>query len=181
MANGRKLDAKDKVNQAKNLQKPKDQHVPSKRHVQDEKNMIQRKIKRPQRLKIKSAKIMWVPKLLNEAMYLNKKFKMASNFANPKASFIHKFSKLPFSKSILGPYVPQSTIPNPSSLSSIFSPYIQKFNLSPTYPPRLRPFHHPSRCVSILIFPPPSSTHSPVFQPSIHQPCLPPNHSTPLI
>ena len=60
MANGRKLDAKDKVNQAKYPQKYKDQHVPSKRHVQEKKNVIKRKeeIRRPQRLKIKNSKIM---------------------------------------------------------------------------------------------------------------------------
>ena len=113
---------------------------------------------------------MWTPKLLNEAIILKEKFKMASNFTNPKVSLIHKKSKLPFSKSILGPYVPKSTILN-SSPSSILGPYILKFP----------PFHHPSRCVSMTIFPPPSSTHSQVFQPSIYQPCLLLNHSTPLI
>ena len=133
--------------------------------------------KRPQRLKMKNAKISWIPKLLNEAMNLKERFKMTSNFANPKASLIHKSSKLPFSKCILGPYIPKSIILNPLSSSSILGPYIPKFKLSPTYPP----FHHPSRCVLMMKFPPPSSTHSQVFQPSIHQPCLPPNHSSPLI
>ena len=81
MANGRKLDGKDKVNQAKYPQKSKDHHVLSKIHVQEKKNMIQKKIRRPQRLKIKSAKIMWIPKLLNEAMNLKENFKMASNLS----------------------------------------------------------------------------------------------------
>ena len=124
---------------------------------------------------------MWIPKMLNEAMNLKERFKMASNFANPKASLIHKSSKLPFSKSILGPYIPKSTILNPMSPSSILGPYIPKFKLSPTYPPKFPPFHHPSRCVPMTIFPPPSSTHSQVFQPSIYQPCIPPKHSTPFI
>ena len=53
MANGRKLNAKYKVNQAKNSHKYKDQHVPFKIHVQEKKNMIQTnkgQIKKPQRL-----------------------------------------------------------------------------------------------------------------------------------
>ena len=45
IANGRKLDAKEKANNAKNPQISKDQHVPSKRHVQEKKNMIQKKNK----------------------------------------------------------------------------------------------------------------------------------------
>ena len=140
--------------------------------------MIQNKIKRPQRLKMQNVKIMWIPKLLNEAKSQKESFKMASNFTNAKASLIYKSPKLPFSKSILGPYIPKSTILNPSFPSSILGPYIPKFKLSPTYPSKFPPFHHPSRCVSMMIFPPPSSTHAQVFQPSIHQPCLPPN--TPL-
>ncbi len=99
-----------KVNQAKYPQKSKDQHVPSKRHVQEKKNLIQNKTKRPQRLKIKNEKNLWIPKLLNVAMNLKERFQMTSNFANPKVSLIHKSSKLPFSKSILGPYIPKSII-----------------------------------------------------------------------
>ena len=124
---------------------------------------------------------MWIPKLLNVAMNLKERFQMTFNSANPKASLLHKFSQLPFSKSILGPYTPKSAIPTLSSPSSILGPYIPKFKLLPTYPPKFPPFHHPSRCVPMTIFLPPSSTHSQVFQPSIHQPCLPPTHSTPLI
>ena len=120
---------------------------------------------------------MWIPKLLNVAMNLKERFQMTSNFANPMASCINNPSKLPFSKSILGPYIPKSTIPNPSSPSSILGPYIPKSKL--TYPPQFPPFHHPSRCVPMPIFPPPPSTQA--FQPNIHQPCLPPTHSTPLI
>lgn len=188
MANGNKLDAKEKENKAKNPQNPKDQHVPSKGHVQEKKNLIQSQIKRPQRLKIKNAKILWIPKLLNEAMNLKERFTMISNLANPKAStsilgpYIPKSTILnPLSpSSILGPYAPNSTILHPSSPSSILGPYIPKFKPSPTYPPTFPPFHHPSRCVPMTILPPPS-THSLVFQPSIHQTCLPPTHSTPLI
>ena len=124
---------------------------------------------------------MWISKLLNEAMNLKENFKMTSNFTKPKASLIHKSPKLPFSKSILGPYIPKSTILNSSSPSSILGPYIPKFKISPTYSPKFPPFHHPSRCVSMMMFPPPSSTHSQIFQPSIHQPRLPTTHSTPLI
>lgn len=124
---------------------------------------------------MKNLKIMWIPKLLNEAMNRKEKFKIASNLANSKASFIHKSSKLPFTTSILGPYVPKSTILNPSSPSSILGPYIPKLKISPTYLPKFPPLHRPSRCVSMKIFPPPSSTHSQVFQHSIHQLC-PPSH-----
>ena len=148
-----------KENKAKNPQKSKDQHVPSKRHVLEKKNMIQKKIRRPQRFKMKNTKIMWIPELLNEAMNLNKRFKMASNLSNSIASFIHKSSKLPFTNSILGPYVPKSTTLIPSSPSSILGPYIPQFKLSPTYPLKFPPFHHPSRCVSMTIFLPSSSTH----------------------
>ena len=122
---------------------------------------------------------MWIPKQLNVAMNLKERFQMTSNSTNPKASLIHNPSQLPFSKSILGPYIPKSTIPNPSYPSSILGPYIPKSKL--TYPPQFPPFHHPSRCVPMTIFLPPSSTHSQVFQPSIHPPCLSPTHSTPLI
>ena len=89
---------------------------------------------------MKNSKIIWIAKLLNEEMNLKEKLKMAFNFANPKVSLIHKSSKLPFSKSILGPYVPKSTILNPSSPSSILILYIPKFKLSPTYPPKFPPF-----------------------------------------
>ena len=119
--------------------------------------------------------------LLNVAMNLKERLKMIFNFANPKAYLIQKSPKLPFSKFILGPYIPKSTILNPSSPSSILGPYIPKFKLSPTYPPKFPPFHHPSRCVPMMISPPPSSTPLKVIQPNIHQPCLPPTHSTPLI
>ena len=123
---------------------------------------------------MKNAKILWIPKLLNEAMNLKERFKMTSNSANPKVSPM----QLPLSKSILGPYTPKSTILHSSSPLSILGPYSPKSKL--TYPPQFPPFHHPSRCVPMAIFPPPSSIHSQVFQPSIHQPCLP-THSTPLI
>ena len=113
---------------------------------------------------------MWIPKLLNVAVNLKERFQMTSNSANPKASLMH----LPFSKSILGPYTPKSTIPNPSSPSSILGPYIPKSTLSPLYHLQFPPFHHPSRCVPMTIFPLPSQ----VFQPNINQPCLPPTHST---
>ena len=119
---------------------------------------------------------MWIPKLLNVAMNLKERFQMTSNAANPKASLTHKSSTLPFSKSILGPYIPKSIILGPSSPSSILGPGIQKFKLFPTYRPKFPPFHHPSICVLMMIFPLPSQ----VFQPSLHQPFLP-THSTPLI
>ena len=45
LANGSTLDAKEKEHKAKNPQKSKDQHVPSKRHVQEKKNLIQNQIK----------------------------------------------------------------------------------------------------------------------------------------
>ena len=122
---------------------------------------------------------MWIPELLNVAMNLKERFKIPSNSTNPKASLMHKSSSLPSSKSILGPYIPKSTILNPLSPSSILGPYIPKSKL--TYPPQFPPFHHPSRCVPMMIFPPPSSTPSQVFHPSIHPLCLPPTHSTPLI
>ena len=80
MANESTLDAKEKVNKAKNPQQFKDQHVPSKRHVQEKTNMIQNKIKRPQRLKIKNAKVMWIPKLLNVAMNLKERFQITIQF-----------------------------------------------------------------------------------------------------
>ena len=127
----------------------------------------------------KNAKIMWIPKLLNVAMNLKERFQMTSNSANPKACLMHKSSQLPFSKSILGPYTPKSTIPTPSSPSSILGSYIPKSTF--TYSPHFPPFHHPSRCVPMMIFLPPSSTHSQVFQPSNPQPCFPPIHYTPLI
>lgn len=49
VADGRKLDAKNKGNKAKYPHKSKDQHVTSKRHIQENKNVIQRKgkAKRP--------------------------------------------------------------------------------------------------------------------------------------
>ena len=119
--------------------------------------------------------MLWIPKLLNVVMNLKERFQTTSNSANPKASLIHKSSQLPFSKSILGPYTPKSTIPNPSSPSSILGPYIPKSK--PTSPPQFPPFHHPSRCVPMMIFPFPSQ----FFQPSIPQPCLPPTYSTPLV
>ena len=123
---------------------------------------------------------MWIPKLLNVTKNLKKRLQKTSNSTNPKASHIHNPFKLPFSKSILGPYIPKSTILNPSP-SSILGLYIPKSTLSSTYPPQFPPFHHPSRCVPMMIFSHPSSTSFQVFQPSIHQPCLPLTHSTPLI
>ena len=122
---------------------------------------------------------MWIPKLLNVAMNLKERFKMTSNLANPKASRNHNPSPIPFSKSILGPYIPKSTILNPSSPSSILGSYIPKSTFP--YPPPFSPFHHPSRCVPMTIFPPLSSIHSQVFPPIIHQLYLPPTHFTPLI
>ena len=58
MANGSKLDAKEKENNTKNPQNHKNQHVPSKQHVQEKKILIQNTIKKPQRLKMKNAKVM---------------------------------------------------------------------------------------------------------------------------
>lgn len=163
IAIGSNLDAQSKNHKAQNPQKSKDQHVPSKQN----KNVIRKKekSKRPQMPQKKTSKTMWIPKV---------KSKLASNVSNPKAPSIHRSSNPPSntpssSKSILGPYVPESTIPTPSSPSSILGHHLPKSTLySPSNSKHSPPLlHHPSRCVPMLIFhkffKTPSIIHHPLF------------------
>ena len=94
----------------------------------------------------------------------NTKFKIESIFSNPKSYSTHTSSNILSSNSIFFHYVPKSTILNSSFLLSNLGAYIPTFKLSPPNPQKFPPFDHPSRCVPRMIFPPPSSTHSQVFQ-----------------
>ena len=94
------------------------QHIPSKIHVQEEKNPMQKKeiFKRPQRSKMKRSKIMWIPKILIQVMHLKEKSQLASIPIAQKTSFIHNLSKSlythpPFPPFILSHYTSYPTSP----------------------------------------------------------------------
>lgn len=144
VALGSNLDAKYKMHKAKNPQKLKDQHVPSKIHATTKKNMIQnQKIKsqspqRPMNKKSKS-KTMWILKIIIELMHPKEKSKLASKIAYLKASSN-----------------PKSLTPsnNPSSPPSILGPYIPKSSSTPPYKPQNPSFLIHFHPLSIIILNP---------------------------
>lgn len=131
---------------------------------------------------------MWILKFLIKAMHPKEKIKIGIQILYSKRLLNSSIKNLPPFKSILCPYIPNSTIINhPWFPSSIFGSYVPKSTSSPPSKSLnvksnfLSSLQHPSRCVPMLILSKFPSTHTQIIQYPIYYPTPIFHPSIPLI